>query len=467
MPQVNLPPGIWSVSIVSPDENALVELYQGAMVQLGTATGSLTRDVSLTNAETLTARPDNVALWATRRGAVGAEAGQVPVAPVTARVASDGYWGPSARDVITDWQIPQRIVGLQRGQLLAMGRPAYLWLPTGPVDSTPYASTQTSLHRPPVPCTCTKNAGSPSAQADRTCRSCGGTQYVPGFVRHLHHTLWFSSADVELWDATNAVPPGLHSITATGISLDRTTRPFRVVLAPDVLEGTLRFEFYVENPTDSAFEEHLDAYAQPDGDTRVSVRYFADGTEVALPGLAVALTSSLLAVEVTLTRGDRRMRSPEFEVLRLRRVREEHENPAITARRRNRTVMGNHQGLTLAGPTGQLDECPPGSLLFLRPQEQSAFTLDASRGRVVEDSQARTWTTPFDFFDLAVTPESRAALMADDAVEPPFVEWRHGVHAGLRYALLDLTLSEQNLLATHQSFVARRLQAGEPQSRWW
>lgn len=467
VPHVDLHPGVWALEARQADPAVVVTLEQGGVV-LGTAAGEVSVVVSLLTPTRIDALPDTdtTGLTARRQRTVGTESGVPPAAHSTARLATDGYWGTSARDIITDWQVPQRIVGLSRGMLLAQGRPGYLYLPVGEDETPAGYATRTSLARPPVLCTCVKDARGEGPQADRTCRTCGGTRFSPGFVRHMHQTLWFSSADVAYEAREGSLPPGLDGLTLTDVALDRGTRPFRLVLESGALTGTARFEFRAENPTGQLYAERLDAYTRSPSQS-VTVTYERAGAPATLADLAAAAPGETLAAVVELTRDDAEIQSPEFEVLRLRRVRVEHENEAIVYRRRGRTIMGNRPGLILASPTGQFDEFPEGALLFLRPQEQATFQQDAARGGLIEDPSARTWTTPLDFFDTALTPETREVLIPDQVVEPPFVEWTYGAHAGIRHALADLTYSEQNLLVARQSFIGRRLQEDEPQNRWW
>jgi hypothetical protein len=101
---------------------------------------------------------------------------------------------------------------LLEDKLIARGRWADFWLPVTP--KTPGI----------VACTCVKE----SAQiAERTCLTCHGTKFAPGFTRFLHQTHFWCSAEAA-------------SFTLTNTALDTSTKKAHVIsLAPNALTGTI------------------------------------------------------------------------------------------------------------------------------------------------------------------------------------------------------------------------------------
>lgn len=348
-----------------------------------------------------------------------------------------GYWGSPWRFVELS-QAPARVRVWLQDKLVARGRWAYLYLP---------ASSATSGA---VACTCTKNT---TDQADRACLTCYGTKYAPGFLRFMHQTLFWCSAESS-------------SFTLANTTLTTTKKAHILTLATGQTSGTIvtQDKAYA-NSAGRDYEVKLEAYRRASGST-IALAFSTNGggvwtnvtlTEVAAPGhgftgtipAASLVGSGNVRFRVTLTRASSGDLTPAFEIVRLRRPLSENENRQLTRRR------GDHSSTT------------PGRILILRPWIVEQDSLEDGRGKLIEHIGDRTWTAPLDFFDTSLTRDTPSCRV-DDAEGPhPFYVFTSGIHAETRYVITKTSYNDQFGLFTHQFFDDRRAQNGESYHLVW
>lgn len=346
-----------------------------------------------------------------------------------------GYWGrnPACR-IVTD-QTAAKIRALLQDQLLANGRPVWLWQPVS--SATPDV----------VACTCDKNT---TQSADFKCLSCLGSKFAPGYLKFLHTTLHWSSAAAGGYTLVNA-------------ALDYTKKPNRVQLIPGQATGTITTtDRAFSNPTSEDWEIELMAYRRVAGDV-IGLSYSLDAGATWIPvaltespriGFLGTLTGALKPVgagnirfRVTLTRANgATAESPSFEILRARYLRRRDVNPV------------------LFGSTGY----QAGQILLLKTWETEVVSRQVAQGRLIEHEGDRSWTAPFDFFDLSLARDTPPVALDDrNPGAHPFFEATSGVRQG-RYAMMAVSLDTtiQNIM-THQSLTERLVQPGEMYGLVW
>jgi hypothetical protein len=152
---------------------------------------------------------------------------------------------------------------------------------------------------------------------------------------------------------------------------------------------------------------------------------------------------------ITLSRANLDDESPEFEIVRLRHLRQHHVSRVITARREG-------------------DDYNPGDILILRPSKMLNPGTDAARGGLIESPSQKAWTAGLSGFDLSVDANTRDEAPPVEAGDPhPFVELQYGVEQGERFAMVNLSWSEETLVFTRFWWDERRVQAGEVWARVW
>lgn len=349
-----------------------------------------------------------------------------------------GYWGPNPRAIVRGWNLPDRIHTLNQQQLWAMGRPAFLYLPVHPNVEAYQPNLGGNLTL--TPCSCRKKT---SESADRTCVTCYGTSYAPGYVRMLSATYALSSSEYAVQEGfTPAALP-------VGLAVNTDLKPNRLVLADGALTGSITRTWQFSNPDLQPWETSLGAYTPPSpGTAAVNVEFSTDGGATWLGAPPDPAPSGVLGVRVTLSRAAAGDPSPIFEVFRLRHIRSEDQSPDLLAYRN--------------------EERPAGAILVLRPWNQQKTAQDAERGLLVQHPGMMSWTAPLSAFDQRVLPDTpQAALPQDDCPMPPFLQLAYGIREGQRYALNDIAYSEETLRLTKQRFNERRIQPGEVLSRVW
>lgn len=337
-----------------------------------------------------------------------------------------GVWGSPYRRTRLE-QVSSRIRVLLQDKLVTGGKYVGLWLPVTP--TTPGV----------VPCTCTKNT---TDSADRACQSCFGAKFCPGFLKFLHQTLFWSSAETSLFTLTNAeivttkkahvIMPISGNTTATIITQNKAYSN------PDSVDWELKFDAY-RRATGGTFT--LEFSIDSGGSWTPIVL-----TEVPNPGhgftgsiLGTTLTGvGTVMFRVTMTRALGTDLPPAFEIIRLRRKLPERENLQLIRQRPDHQV---------------------GSILILKSWSQEVDALDPGRGRLIDHQNHTTWTSPLDFFDTTIamnTPPCRI----DEAFGPhPFYEFTSGIQQTTRYVITQVNYNDcfENRF-TWQGFIDRRSQ---------
>src|SRR3990167_10224931 len=128
------------------------------------------------------------------------------------------------------------------------GRPVFLWQPV--------LSTTVGV----VACTCEKDT---TQNSDVKCLSCCGVKLAPGYLRFLHETLFFVSAESALF-------------TLTSTSLDLRKKPNRIQLSAGMATGTIVTQDKAfANPRGVDWEVELLAFRKIAGDT-VTLEFSTD-----------------------------------------------------------------------------------------------------------------------------------------------------------------------------------------------
>lgn len=341
-----------------------------------------------------------------------------------------GHWSNPWKWINAD-QVPQKIRVLLQDKLIARGRFVDLYLPV--------SSTTSGV----VLCSCVKDT---TDQAERACSSCYGTKYAPGYLKFLHQTIFFATAE-------------FAGFTLTNTERSTTWKPHRLVLGSAATTGTIVTpdKAYTNNavtPEDWAVK--LEAFRPAAGQT-VALEFSTNGggawtnivlTEVpspghgftgTIPGASLAGTGNI-RFRVTLTRASVADQSPYFEIVRTRRVRTENESTYLIGARTDHVS---------------------GRILILRPWVQESEALEAGRGRLVDHMGDRTWTVPLDFFDTSLSRETESDRIQDYFGPHAFYELGSGVMASNRYVLIRAYVNENLGIFTHQYFDDRRAQASE------
>ncbi len=344
-----------------------------------------------------------------------------------------GYWGRDPSVTVACHQIAEKIRVNLDDELRTNGRPAWLWQPINSAAEPTEG----------VACTCDKNTG-PSS--DAKCFSCYGTRRAPGYLRFLTETVWYSSAD--------HINGAAATLSNTAVNL--RLKPNRIELAAGQLTGTVVTpDLAFTNPLSQTWDVELAAFRRAVGDL-IGLEFSTDAgaTWVAvtltqastlalrgsLSGITRPIGTGVVRFRVTLTRLAAGTESPTFEVVRMRRVREEHA----------RIIRARTQLL-------------PGQILIQKTWEQETTTREGGRGRTIAHDGDRAKTAPLDLFDTSLTVETPRCALDDRSAGPhPMFEYATSVRSGQRYAItnvfLDNTISD---VFNHQSFSERLIQPGE------
>lgn len=329
-----------------------------------------------------------------------------------------GVWATPRRPVVLR-QTAEAIRVLLQDKLLMMGKYVSLYLPV--TADTPGV----------VACTCVKDT---TQSADKTCRSCYGCHYCPGFTKFLHETQFWCSAEFSSFTVT------------TNVVVDTKLKPNRVKITDGQTSGTFttQTKTFTQDADDlQDFEIHTDAYNRTSTST-IALEVSVNGgafTSVAVDGTITAPSvGGTFQFRVTMTRAAAADPSPMFEIIRVRRVLTENENEQIIRRR---------------------DDHVAGSLLLLQPWIADADSLDPNRGLLLDHVGNRAWTAPLDFFDESLTHDTIPCRVDDALGNHPFYEYSSGVQESVRYAIVKTYVSEKLHIFTHQYFDDRRIQANE------
>lgn len=345
-----------------------------------------------------------------------------------------GYWGGSPNKRVRSGQIPEQIGALERDKLLTAGRPVYLYLPLTNVESPQLSKLLNG--NATVACTCEKET---TKTSDDRCFSCYGVKQIPGYVRFLTETIFFSSAEIS-------------NYTLTQTRIDRQLKPNRIGLDTSEVTGTVETNdkaYSNPNGDDWTFETH-DFVRDAAQASTFTYEFSTDAGGTYFPiadinGANKPTGTGTIRFRITITRPSASDKNPLWEVLRLRRLRSEDVNQFVV------TAMNKDPDFS------------PGKILIARTWVIERTIRDAGRGRNTDHSGDKAWTTPLDFFDTSITAETLSAAVVDRESGPhPFYESCFGIRKGMdRYALYQESYSEQLLVFTHQAFFDRLVQKNE------
>lgn len=267
-------------------------------------------------------------------------------------------------------------------------------------------------------CSCYKQT---SKQPDGKCRSCYGTGIVPGYTKfgyHEHHVAAIDPAVVLVGTSlyTEFTPYRLQ--LSTGATSGTITSPVFVVGAPGIVASV--------NPV----QYRIDSYLRQPAGTSVTVEVSVNaGAYVAistLPGLSVA-AGGTLQFRVTLARASASDKSPFFEMLRVRYAR--LDDPFIRILKGRPTRTRSREGMGVQDSEGNL----------------------------------RWWTVPLRHFDdlVAQDPDVVVPPEANLIQQKAFIEFREGVHVGVRWDLTSFDYDDPKGIFISQGFSCRRPQRDE------
>lgn len=297
-----------------------------------------------------------------------------------------------------------------------------------------------------VQCSCVKETNS---TADKTCLSCHGTRYAPGFLKFLTETIFFDVAE-------NA------NFTLSNTELYTGHKPNQIVLSSGQTSGTVETsDKSFTNPNDLDWDLRMQAFNRASGNS-ISIEFSTDsgmswspiitlnkaGSSDILGSISGASLSGSgnIRFRITLSRANATDLSPTFQIVRVRRLRTEDENSYIT---KARTDHVN------------------GQILILRPWIQEQDSVDPMRGRLIDHIGDRTWTAPLDFFDTSITKDSTSTRVDDTLGLHSFYRYTAGVQPQTNYVITKVSISDQLGTFTHQYFDDRRAQDGEAYSLVW
>lgn len=333
-----------------------------------------------------------------------------------------GYWGRNPNCRMKQDQTSEKVKAALQDKLIASGRRVELWLPVN-ADTAGV-----------VPCTCDKDTRPAS---DYRCLSCYGTRFAPGYLRFLHETVFFASAEY----ATG---------TFTNTERDLTIKPNRIRLTDTALTGTYETADKAFTNPDSLDWDFQAAVFRKMVTDDVTVEFSTDAggtwTDITLiNGPNKPTGTGSVRLRVTLTRAALTTDSPDFEIVRIRRRTPEHMAPTSTIR----------------------TDLEAGQILILRTWIIEQTIRQLALGRQTNFENDKSWTAPLDFYDARITANTPEAKIDDRNSGPhPFFEHAQGIDTGTRFPMFQFSYNEQmgaDPVFTQQAFMERRAQsdAGE------
>lgn len=339
--------------------------------------------------------------------------GKIPGAP-----SAVGYWGRDMRCRIGQEQTLPKMRALLQDQLLGGGVQAALWLSVHDVRDGDVAAPGT------LKCSCVKASGQ---HADRRCLSCHGINFIPGYRKFGHETLWAAS-----------ISPNLQ---VTDVQLNTTLKPNRIELAPTATTGSIETEdlFFVRLHTNMLWDYRNDYVVKDAANSSVSAFFSVDSGASWLPIASLAMTNPTtgrIRFRIVLQRTSTSVMSPSWEILRAR-------FPTIP-------VNGRFGPWILV-------------LKSVSPDKQ----IQDIRGIQIDSSNNAFWTAPLSFFDCTVNAQSNITATFDEndtLRDPAFIEFLEGARSAKhsqRWTLTNYTFSDPLGYLVRQFFQARLAQQEE------
>lgn len=313
---------------------------------------------------------------------------------------AQGYWGSNIRCRIESEFVTDKVLGLHYEKIRAMGLPFAIWQEVSKVIPSP------------VQCSCFKDT---SKQADIPCTQCYGTGNIPGYIKFGTRNYWVEATDPS-WTLTNLV-------------LDTNNRPNRIMLAPSATTGTAvsaNITISVSGKL-AAWEAKADAFTRDLGVASSAVVEASKdngATWFALTALEAQAPTTQLRFRVTLTRDATTVKSPMFEIVRVRfatmldTMRQELQEPVIRAI-----------------PTWNVEA-----------------EIRQNAGTSVQQQQT-FWTLPLYFFDETIAQSDNITSRLQDDV---FAEVRYGGEQGFRFPFINFKYSDTFGVFTRQEFELRK-----------
>lgn len=327
-----------------------------------------------------------------------------------------GYWGRDPFCRIAQEEVGAKVKVLLQDKLVAQGRRAALWLPVGDSDG--------------LPCSCDKDT---RLASDFRCFQCHGTRRVPGYLRFLHETVFFSSA-----------PADVATFALTDVERDLAIKPNRLRLAPGALTGTVVTDDKpFSNPDGLDWGVDIVAFNKTATDL-ITVEFSTDAgltyTQVAdVNGPNKPTGNGAIRLRVTLSRVSTATDSPDFGIFRMRRPLPEFHRAAALRK-----------------------DMQPGEILVLRTWAVEQAVRAVGMGRQVDFQSDKGWTAPLDFYDTRIAGDTPAARISDRGAGPhPFYARTDGILGDERFPMFQLSWNEEFLTFTHQAWFDRRAQPGE------
>lgn len=410
--------------------------------------------------------------------------------------AAYGYWGRSPYKRVQQEESAERIRVLLQDKLVSRGVPVWLYLP---VTSG-------------VVCTCRKETNQAN---DRPCPECYGTGFVPGFLRFMHETVYFTASQIDsagfavldqtitgpTWTPTTVVPhPALAGGTVVPLGLTAGPwSPSTTLFSPSVLlpSGLLTAPAWTSSAEvmgtaavttsggalnnvmlDRKFKPNylrlaegaltgtlitgLIPYSNPNNE---AWRYAVD-SYVVEQGTSVTVEYSYdfgatFFPMVNIIEANPPVAGDGFLMFRvtLSRSSATQRSPAFSAVRARHVSSEFYRRALLSWRPDLL----PGQVLVLRPWVVEQARNLPGQGVVLDWLGDRSWTMPLDFYDTRIVRDTPAARIPDRAPGPhPFYEHATGIKTGDRVTLTTMKWNEELGLFTHQSFDERRIQEDEP-----
>lgn len=313
---------------------------------------------------------------------------------------SPGYWGSNIRCRIESEGVVDKVLSLNYDKLMAMGLPVAVWREASSVLTNPLV------------CSCLKDT---SKQPDIPCAQCHGTGHLPGYLKMGTRNYWVE-ATASGW-------------TMSGVVLDTANRPNRLMLAPGAVTGTAISANQAISVTGklAAWEARAEAFTRDQGvASSILVEASKDNgaTWFALSALETQAPTTQLRFKVTITRTTATVKSPMFEIVRVR-------FPTMLDTMRNEL----QEPVIRVLPTWNVEQ-----------EQKNAY------GTSIQQPNQAFWTLPLFFFDETIQENTTAARLEDDV----FVEDRFGGSIGIRYPITEFKYSDTFGRFTRQEFTARR-----------